>query len=273
MIHIRQFVQSCPKDVIHIVKVLHKASRGDSQSCGKITISVCWRKAYVGWCIHCKRDYTRGKVQEEANSHLYGWLRDDLWHCHCQLGFSFFYDGQDGIFECLATRDKGCLESSSVSVLVNIHSGLVKVNPSPFSFSSGCWRDGGLIKGAVDNNYLPGVKLGSNELCICVQKFTDDTLISMEPSLQNVLSVKAIFRCYKATLGLRVNFHKSKLIGIATHSNVTRRFASLLNCLSASIPFPWVFHWVLIITRRKREGLSQTDWGGRWLLGKENSCL
>ena len=116
-----------------------------------------------------------------------------------------------------------------------------------------------MIKGAVDNNYLPGVKLGSNELCVWVQKVTEGALISREPSVENVLSVKAIFRCYEATLGLRVNFHKSKLIGIATHSNVTRRYASLLNCLSASIPFPWVFHWVLIITRRKREGLSQTD--------------
>lgn len=58
------------------------------------------------------------------------------------------------------------------------------------------------------------MRLGVGLLQITLQQFIDDNLVFMEPMLENVLTLKVVFKCYKFVLGLRVNFYKSRLVGI-----------------------------------------------------------
>jgi len=78
----------------------------------------------------------------------------------------------------------------------------------------------GLVRHAIKVNLLKGVKVGRNEVESCVLHFVDDTLVMCEDSFTNVFTVKVILRSYELASGLKINFHKSKLVGI----NVERNF-------------------------------------------------
>lgn len=61
-----------------------------------------------------------------------------------------------------------------------------------------------------------GFTLGrEGEVEISMLQFTDDTLFFGEVTTQNVVTLKCILRCFELASGLKVNFFKSKLIGVA----------------------------------------------------------
>ena len=72
----------------------------------------------------------------------------------------------------------------------------------------------GLVRQATKANLLKGVKVGYNEVDICVLQFADDTLFMCQDSYANIFTLKAMLRCYELASSLKVNFHKSKLAGI-----------------------------------------------------------
>lgn len=81
--------------------------------------------------------------------------------------------------------------------------------------------------------------MGRNEVEACVLQFADDNLFMCEDSFSNVLSLKAILRCFELVSGLKVNFHKLKLAGI----NVDRNFevyTKTLKCSLMGIPFKYL---------------------------------
>lgn len=71
-------------------------------------------------------------------------------------------------------------------------------------------------------------------------QFADDTLFIGEATTQNVLTLKCILRCFELASGLKVNFSKSKLIGIATGNHVLSSFAMALHCLIEDTPFNYL---------------------------------
>lgn len=61
-----------------------------------------------------------------------------------------------------------------------------------------------------------GFTLGrEGEVEISMLQFTDDTLFFEEVTTQNVVTLKCILRCFELASGLKVNFFKSKVIGVA----------------------------------------------------------
>ena len=46
-------------------------------------------------------------------------------------------------------------------------------------------------------NLLSGLKLGDGSVHISIQQFVDDTLIFMEPTLLDVLTLKCTLRCFE----------------------------------------------------------------------------
>jgi len=144
---------------------------------------------------------------------------------------------------------KGCLESMSVSVLVN-GSPTVEFRPirglrqgdllAPFLFliiPEGLVR---LVRQALKANLLNGVKVERNEVEVCVLQFADDTLFMCKDSYNSVISIKAILRCYKIVFGLKINFHKSKLVDINVERSSLKFFASSLNCTLMRVPFKYL---------------------------------
>lgn len=134
---------------------------------------------------------------------------------------------------------KGCLTSSSVSVLINgspteefkPSRGLRQGDPlAPFLFLVVVEGLAGLVRQALSMKVLRGIKVGKNSIECCLLQYADDTFFLCEDSFNNIFAIKAILRCYEIVSGLKVNFHKSKMVGISVNSYVLNTSAKTLNC-------------------------------------------
>lgn len=98
---------------------------------------------------------------------------------------------------------------------------------------------------------LRGVKLGRKGLHITIRQFFDDTLVFLQPTLESVMMLKGVLRCFEVAIGLKVNFHKSQLIGLVFQQGVIQRFASLLIYMTAGLLFTYL--GVLIGVNHQKE--------------------
>lgn len=104
---------------------------------------------------------------------------------------------------------------------------------APFLFLVVVEGHNGLMKKAV--------KLGMySELEVSMVQFADDTLFMGDASLQNVMTLKCILRCFELASGLKVNFFKSKPIGVAVGDQYLSSFARTLHCLIEATPFKYL---------------------------------
>ncbi|XP_057424037.1 uncharacterized protein LOC130717711 [Lotus japonicus] len=99
----------------------------------------------------------------------------------------------------------------------------------------------GLLKQAVQLRKYSGYNLGnSEEVTVSMLQFADDTLFFGVASLQNAQTIECILRCFELVSGLKMNFHKSKLGGIALEGALAQRLAWVLNCRRMEIPFTYL---------------------------------
>lgn len=144
----------------------------------------------------------------------------------------------------------GCLGSASISVLVNgsptgefqMEKGLRQGDPlAPFLFLIVAEGLTGLFSNAVSLGKFKGIAVGKEgDLVVSLLQFADDTVFVGEASIQNLVVLKSVLRCFELVSGLKVNFHKSKLASIATSPGVVQQFASFLNCKVMAIPFVYL---------------------------------
>ena len=185
---------------------------------------------------------------------------------------------------------RGCLESATVSVLVNgspteefkPSRGLRQGDPlAPFLFIVVAEGLAGLVRQALKVNMLTGLKIGRHEVEMCILQFADDTLFLCEDTFGNVLTLKAILRGFELASGLKINFHKSRLVGINVQNSTIGCFTKMLNCIKMEVPFKYLGlevggnprkkqFWDPLITKLK-EKLSV--WKGRFLSMAGRICL
>ena len=185
---------------------------------------------------------------------------------------------------------KGCLESSSVSVLVNGSPsreftptrGLRQGDPiAPFLFLVVVEGLAGLVRKAVRLKKLEGVTVGVNQIEVSLLQFADDTLVVCQDTIQNVFTVKTILKCFELAAGLRVNFHKTKIGAIGVQAQQILVYAKMLNCAQMSIPFKYlgvlvggnprkVEFWKEVIDKVKRK---LSTWKGKKLTLAGRVCL
>lgn len=92
----------------------------------------------------------------------------------------------------------------------------------------------GMLKRAVNT-------FGSlNPLSVSLLQFADDTLFIGKASIQNAVLLKCILRCFELISGLKVNFSKSKIVGICVGDELERRMAAILHCRSSKLPFMYL---------------------------------
>lgn len=124
---------------------------------------------------------------------------------------------------------KSCLESATLSVLVNgsptsefkMEKGLRQGDPiAPFLFLIVVEGLNRLFMNSIHLGLFNGYKVGDGNTCeISLLQFADDTIFLGEASVQNVLVIKAILRCFELVSGLKVNFLKSKLAVVALNNS------------------------------------------------------
>jgi len=88
-----------------------------------------------------------------------------------------------------------------------------------------------------------------------------------------VVTLKAILRGFEIALGLKIKFHKSKIIGLNVDRNALAIYAKTMNCAQMRVPFKYlglevegnprtVKFWELVLTKLKAK---LSGWRGRFL--------
>ena len=144
---------------------------------------------------------------------------------------------------------RACLESTTISVLVNgsptkefkSFRGLRQGDPmTPFLFLIVAQGLVGLVKQATRKNLFSGLKVGDKKVEVNLLQFADDTLFVCESNVQNILSIKAMLRCFELSSGLKVNFHKSKIGAIGVDMYEVKMYSGILHCSLMDIPFTYL---------------------------------
>ena len=178
-------------------------------------------------------------------------LKVDFEKAYDSVRWSFLLDKLNrlGFLERWIKWVQGCLESATVSVLVNgcpteefrPTRGLWQGDPmAPFLFLVVAEGLAGLVRSASKENLLREVKVGRNEIECSMLQFADDTLFMCEDSFSNVFTIKAILRMFELASGLKVNFHKSKLAGIKVGRSSLETYARSLICGLIQVPFKYL---------------------------------
>lgn len=145
------------------------------------------------------------------------------------------------IRECIFKGDLSVLINGSPAEEVRIHKGLKQGDTlAPFLFLMMAEGLTGLMRNAVALGLFKGFKVGNGGEEVSILQYADDTLLVGEASWENLWSMKAILRCFELVSGLRVNFHKSRVIGINVEQQFQHDAAMFLNCKSGKIPFKYL---------------------------------
>jgi len=163
--------------------------------------------------------------------------------------FLFYMMGRLGFCGKWVQWIRGCLESATVSVLVNGSPtkefkptrGLRQGDPlAPFLFLIVAQGLVGLVKQATRKNLLSGVKIGDKKVEVNLLQFADDTLFVCESNVQNIMCIKAILRCFELSSGLKVNFRKSKIGAIGVERYEVKMYSEILHCSLMDMLFTYL---------------------------------
>lgn len=119
------------------------------------------------------------------------------------------------IKECVFKGDLTILVNRSPTQEVSIKKGLKQGDPlAPFSFLMVTEGLTDLMRNTLSLELFKGFKVGKDEEVIPILQYVDYTIMVGEASWENLWMMKAILRCFELVSSLKVNFHKSRVIGI-----------------------------------------------------------
>lgn len=143
---------------------------------------------------------------------------------------------------------KACIFTTSVSVLVNgsptseflTSKGLRQGDPlAPFLYiiaAEGLTR---MFQMAESLNLYHGFK-PSPSTSFPILQFADDTILLCKGSWDDLWAIKSILRGFELVSGLKVNFHKSCIMGINLPQSFIDAASSFLYCEKGTIPFKFL---------------------------------
>jgi len=120
------------------------------------------------------------------------------------------------IKECVCTATASVLVNGSLANELPLERGLRQGDPlSPFLFLLAAEGLNVLMKALVETGTFTGYKVGgANPVVVSHLQFADDTLLIGNKSWANVRAMRAGLVLFEAMFGLKVNFHKSSLVGV-----------------------------------------------------------
>jgi len=110
---------------------------------------------------------------------------------------------------------------------------------SPFLFLIAAEGLNVMMNSLVEVGLFSGYKVGTNNILVSIThlQFADDTSLIGDRSWANIRALIALLLLFKATSGLKVNFHKSMLVGVNIHDSWLVEAASVLHCKLGRAPF------------------------------------
>jgi hypothetical protein len=144
---------------------------------------------------------------------------------------------------------KACVYAGNLSVLVNrsptrqvnIARGLKQRDPLvPFLFLLVVERIGLLMSRAVSLCFFKPFLIKNSGVSVSHLQYADDTLFIGEACMENLWCVKAILRWFELMSGLKVNFAKSRLLGVEMEDSFLHVTSKFLNYKIGK--FPFIYH-------------------------------
>lgn len=71
-------------------------------------------------------------------------------------------------------------------------------------------------------------------------QYADDTILFCPSNIESLLNIKKILILFHLSSGLKVNFHKSSMIGIHTSEEWIKQAAEAFQCKIGSLPFSYL---------------------------------
>lgn len=85
-----------------------------------------------------------------------------------------------------------------------------------------------------------GCKIGNEGLEVSIMQYADDTLLVGEITWDILWVMKAVLRCFEVVSCLKVNYKKTRVIGINVEDEFTNLAAVFLHCQSGQLPFKYL---------------------------------
>lgn len=125
---------------------------------------------------------------------------------------------------------------------MNISRGLKQGDPlAPFLFLLVAEGLSGLIRNALSFGKFKGFKFGSSKVIISHLQYVDDTILVGEACDVNFWTMKAILLFFfELVSGLKINYHKSCLVGVTVDTSFLCSAAEFLNCKVGGLPFKYL---------------------------------
>ncbi|XP_071708160.1 uncharacterized protein [Rutidosis leptorrhynchoides] len=129
---------------------------------------------------------------------------------------------------------RACLESASVSVLVNgspthefkLERGIRQGDPlSPFLFIVAAEGLNILTKKGIHCGLFKGVDIGSHKVLLSHLQYANDTIFFGEWSRLNFCYLVKLLNCFEKMSGLKINYNKSSLYGLGVIRDEVERLA------------------------------------------------
>lgn len=139
----------------------------------------------------------------------------------------------------MSTATASVLVNGSLTEEFNFKRGLRQGDPlSPFLFLLAAEGLNVMMKSMVENNLFTGYGVGhENSVVVSHLQFADDTLLLGAKSWANVRALQAVMSLFEIMSGLKVNFHKSCLVGINIAESWLNEATSILHCKVGKVPF------------------------------------
>jgi len=155
----------------------------------------------------------------------------------CKMSFPALW--RKWIRECVSTATASVLVNGSPTKEFPLERGLRQGDPLlPFLFLLAAEGLNVMMSGMVTANIFEGYSVGSsNNMVVSHLQFVDDTLLLGVKSWANVRALRALLLLFEAMSGLKVNFHKSMLVGVNVSDSWLVEAASILNCKVGRVPF------------------------------------
>lgn len=96
------------------------------------------------------------------------------------------------------------------------------------------------MREAQVKNLFSGFKVGSKGVEVNLLQYTDETIFVGDLTMENVVVVKSMLRCFELVSKLKVNVHMSRFGGISGGRETIKRFPRYLNCRILTFPFVYL---------------------------------
>jgi len=175
---------------------------------------------------------------------------------------------------CVFGGNMSILMSGSPTEEINVQRGLKQGDPlAPFLFLLMAEGFNGLMTNAVNRNLFRGFEVKRGGTVVSHLQYADDTLCIGEPTVDNLWLLKAVLRGFEMASGLKVNYHKSSLIGVNVQRDFMEAACKFLHYREGVVPLKYlglqvgansikVSTWVPMLDQLKKR---LNSWGNKYV--------